>query len=69
MTQIQAEIQLFRAYLHAMRTTLLAMRDDRGAVTAEQVIWTAVLAGGAITIGGVLIAKFTGAANSIPTGP
>ena len=74
MNQIQHEIQLFTAYLHAMRTTLLgdpgsSGRGERGAVTPETVILTAVFAAGAIAIGTIIVTKFTGAANNIPTGP
>ncbi len=69
MTEIRYEFQLLRAYLHAMRSTLLSVRDERGAVTPETVILTAVFAAGAIAIGTIIVTKFTGAANSIPTGP
>lgn len=64
------EIQVFKAYLQAMRATLLAerKRDEVGA-TAETVILVAIFAAGAIVIGGIIVAKFTGKANSIPTGP
>ena len=65
------EIQIFMSYLHAIRQSLTdgRRRNERGAVTPETVIWTAILAAGAIAIGGIIISKFTGAANSIPTGP
>lgn len=65
------EIQMLMFYLHAMRHALLdgRHRDERGAVTPEQVILTAIFAAGAIVIGTIIITKFTGKANSIPTGP
>jgi len=65
------EIQMFMSYVHAIWQSLTdgRRRNERGAVTPETVIWTAILAAGAIAIGGIIISKFTGAANSIPTGP
>ena len=65
------EFQMFMLYLHATRQSLLEgrRRDERGAMTAEQVILTAIFAAGAIVIGGIIVAKFTAKANSIPTGP
>ena len=74
MNQIHHEIQLLTAYLHAIRATLRAdpgssRRSERGAVTPETVILTAVFAAGAIAIGTIIVTKFTGAANNIPTGP
>ena len=65
------EFQLFMFYLHALRQALLdgRHRDERGAVTPEAVILTAIFAGGAIVIGTIIVAKFTSKANSIPTGP
>lgn len=43
-------------------------RNEAG-YTAEQVLMTAILAGGAIVIAGIIVTKFTSSANSIPTGP
>ena len=65
------EMQMLMFYLHEMRQSLThgRRRNEQGAVTPETVIWTAILAAGAIAIGGIIITKFTGAANSIPTGP
>lgn len=42
-------------------------RDQRGALSAEQAIFAALLAGAALVIGGIIVAKFTSKANSIPT--
>jgi len=70
-TATMIEIQMFMLYLHELRQSLTEgrRRDERGAVTPEQVVLTAIFAAGAIAIGGIIVAKFTGAANSIPTGP
>ena len=46
-----------------------ARAEDRGAAElATVVILIALFAAGAITIAAIVIAKFTGKANSIPTG-
>lgn len=37
--------------------------------TAEKVIITSIFAAGAIAIGAIIVNKFTGKAESIPTGP
>ena len=65
------EVQILMFYLHALRQSLLEgrRRNERGAVTPEQVILTAIFAGGAIVIGTIIVTKFTARANSIPTGP
>lgn len=41
--------------------------DERGSVTTEQVIITAVLAALAIAVTAIIVVKVTGKANSIPT--
>lgn len=66
-----SEIQVFMAYLQAVRTTLLSdrERDESGIGTAETVILVAIFAAGAIAIGTIIISKFTSKASSIPTGP
>ena len=70
-----SEIHVFVAYLQALnqtaRSTLLPdrSRGETGAGVAETVILVAILAAGAIAIGTIIISKFTGKANSIPTGP
>jgi hypothetical protein len=43
-------------------------RRDRGGITTEAAIWTALLAGAAIVIAGIIIAKITERANSIDLG-
>ena len=63
------ELQVWKAWL-------LTFTDDwrtkdqaeRGASTVELVILTALFAAGAIAIAIIIINKFTGKANSIPTG-
>lgn len=42
-------------------------RDETGALSAEQAIFAAILAAAAIAIGTIIVTKFTGKANSIPT--
>ena len=44
-----------------------ARDDDRGEVNLTTVILAFVLAGLAITVGAIIVAKVTGKANSIPT--
>ena len=45
----------------------MARNDDRGEVNLTTVILAFVLAGLAITVGAIIVAKVTGKANSIPT--
>jgi hypothetical protein len=45
-----------------------APRDDRGAMTTEAALITALLAGGAVTVLGIVVARATGWAESIPGG-
>jgi hypothetical protein len=42
-------------------------REQGGAITTEIVIITAILAGLALTVGAIIVAKVTGRAESIPT--
>ena len=51
-----------------MRLHLVRAGDrDRGSVTLEKVVITAVLVAGAIVVGGILVSLATGAAKSIET--
>lgn len=63
------ELEVWMSYLRALHARVAAVRDEKGAMSAENVIWTAILAGGAITIATIIITKFTDKANTIPTGP
>jgi hypothetical protein len=55
---------LGRLHQHSLRHP----RDERGEI--EQVtILKGLFAAAALAIGAIIIAKFTGAANNIPTGP
>ena len=42
-------------------------RDERGAMTTETAIVTAILAGLALAVGAIIVAKVTTKAESIPT--
>jgi hypothetical protein len=54
--------------LHARLLRLSHNRDERGEI--EQVtILKGLFAAAALAIGAIIVAKFTGAANAIPTGP
>jgi hypothetical protein len=54
--------------LHARLARLSNGRDERGEI--EQVtILKGLFAAAALAIGAIIVAKFTGAANAIPTGP
>lgn len=64
------EIQVLAAWLSAKTHVLKGARRDeveRGDV-AQTVILIAILAAGAIAIATIIVSKFTGKANSIPTG-
>lgn len=58
-------------YLFAMwdlyTARLDAARDETGGMTTEMAIITAVLAGLALSIGAIIVAKVTAKAQSIPT--
>ena len=49
------------------RVRLAASRDERGAVTTETAIMTAILAGLALAVGAIIVAKVMSTAESIPT--
>ena len=49
------------------RVRLAASRDERGAVTTETAIVTAILAGLALAVGAIIVAKVMSTAESIPT--
>ena len=54
--------------LHTRLQRLSNARDERGEI--EQVtILKGLFAAAALAIGAIIVAKFTGAANAIPTGP
>ena len=54
--------------LHTRLHRLSNARDERGEI--EQVtILKGLFAAAALAIGAIIVAKFTGAANAIPTGP
>lgn len=63
----------FRMILLWWEATVYALVGDRARTeageVAEKVLITALFAAGAIAIGGIIITKFTGKANTIPTGP
>jgi hypothetical protein len=52
------------AYLRLGELTRLARRD-RGGISTEAASWTALLAGAAIIVAGIIIAKIIERANSI----
>ncbi len=64
------EYRTLMLWWEATVRSLLAGRErNEAGYTAEQVIITAILAAGAIVIAGIIVTKFTGKANDIPTGP
>ena len=48
------------------RARARARRDDRGAFTTETAIITGILAALAVAVGGIIVARATGWAESIP---
>ena len=54
-------------YVRGMTDEMLASRDERGDVV-QNVIWIALFAAAAIAIATIIIVKFTGKAETIPTG-
>lgn len=46
---------------------LRAARDEEGAISTETAIITAILAGLALAVGAIIVAKVTAKAQSIPT--
>lgn len=64
------ELQLLHAFVWHVRARLAQARhDERGLGTLEVVLLGAALATAAIVVGGILVARVTDQANSIPTGP
>ena len=61
------EVQVLKAWLMAKADEQVQRRDECGDVT-QTVILVALFAAAAITISAIIINKFTGKANSIPTG-
>lgn len=62
------EILVVRAWMASAVTRVKTGRDERGAVeTGTVVVLGAIFAAGAIVIGGIIIAKFKGGAEAIPT--
>jgi hypothetical protein len=60
--------QLTQAYVQARLGTLLGrVRDDRGAVTAEQIVLIGAAVVGAGIVGTIIWQKMQAGANSIPT--
>ena len=61
------EARQLRALWDYYRVRLAASRDERGAVTTETAIVTAILAGLALAVGAIIVAKVMSTAESIPT--
>jgi hypothetical protein len=61
------EVQVLKAWLLAKADEQVQRRDERGDIT-QTVILVALFAAAAIAISAIIINKFTGKANSIPTG-
>jgi len=61
------EVQMLKAWLLAKADQEVERRGERGDVV-QTVILTALFAAAAIAIAAIIINKFTGKANSIPTG-
>ena len=55
-------------YLRGMTDQMMSGRDERGEGVVTNVIWIALFAAAAIGIATIIITKFTGKAESIPTG-
>lgn len=63
-----SEIQFWRAWLAVHAHQLRQRRHDERGEIAQTVIIVSILAAAAIAICGIIVAKFTGKASSIPTG-
>jgi hypothetical protein len=63
MHELRQLIALWQHYL----IRLDASRDEQGAITTETAIMTAILAGLALAVGAVIVAKVMAKAESIPT--
>jgi hypothetical protein len=64
-----SDYQLTQAYVEARLGTLLrrVRRDDRGAVTAEQIVLIGAAVVGAGIVGTIIWQKMQAGANGIPT--
>ena len=56
------------AVVHVARARMAAAADQRGAISAEYLIWTAALAVGVIAIAAIIINTLTNKATSINLG-
>ena len=63
------ELQLLRTVLLMLRTNVERMRADDAGFTLELVLLSVALAGAALVVGAVLVARITEQARSIPTTP
>lgn len=61
---------LSREFLSRMRggAARFTEEPERGSITLEQVIWTAIIAGGAVLVAGVVLAAIMAYSGQIPTG-
>ncbi|WP_242085890.1 hypothetical protein [Microbacterium lacticum] len=61
---------LSREFLSRMRGRAARFTEEpeRGSITLEQVIWTAIIAGGAVLVAGVVLAAIMAYSGQIPTG-
>lgn len=61
---------LSREFLSRMRgrAARFTEESERGSITLEQVIWTAIIAGGAVLVAGVVLAAIMAYSGQIPTG-
>ena len=61
---------LSKEFLSRMRgrAARLTNEPERGSITLEQVIWTAIIAGGAVLVAGVVLAAIMAYSGQIPTG-
>ena len=59
---------VLRGWLHATRARHAPIRDERGALSLEAVVFIAIVVTAAIAAAVILATKITDTANSIPTG-
>ena len=61
---------LSREFLSRMRGRAARFTEEpeRGSITLEQVIWTAIIAGGAVLVAGAVLAAIMAYSGQIPTG-
>jgi len=62
---LKLELEMVRAWITRRVLQLRSEDGDRGNVSADTVIWIAVIVVLAITIGAIIVAKVTDKANSI----